>query len=59
VKLAGRFDILFVNNFGLPFFSGFAFFFYPDWHSWFGWDFAGPTGADGPISALVSGASLL
>jgi hypothetical protein len=27
VKLAGRFDILFVNNFGLPFFSGFAFFF--------------------------------
>ncbi len=27
VKLAGRFDIWFVNGFGLPFFSGFAFFF--------------------------------
>lgn len=27
VALAGRFDILFVNSFGLPFFSGFAFFF--------------------------------
>lgn len=27
VKLAGRFDILFVNSFGLPFFSGFVFFF--------------------------------
>ncbi|KIC92732.1 DUF2723 domain-containing protein [Flavihumibacter solisilvae] len=27
VKLAGWFDIRFVNNFGLPFFSGFIFFF--------------------------------
>jgi hypothetical protein len=27
VKIAGWFDIRFVNNFGLPFFSGFAFFF--------------------------------
>jgi hypothetical protein len=27
VRLAGRFDIWFVNGFGLPFFSGFAFFF--------------------------------
>jgi len=27
VKLAGRFDIFFVNSFGLPFFSGFIFFF--------------------------------
>jgi hypothetical protein len=27
VALAGRFDILFVNSFHLPFFSGFAFFF--------------------------------
>lgn len=27
VKYAGQFDILFVNSFGLPFFSGFVFFF--------------------------------
>lgn len=27
VKLAGRFDIFFVNGFNLPFFSGFIFFF--------------------------------
>ncbi|MEO6405146.1 MAG: DUF2723 domain-containing protein [Ferruginibacter sp.] len=27
IKGAGAFDVLFVNNFGLPFFSGFAFFF--------------------------------
>ena len=27
IKLAGNFDILFKNSFGLPFFSGFAFFF--------------------------------
>lgn len=27
VGLAGKFDILFVNSFGLPFFSGFTFFF--------------------------------
>ena len=27
IKLAGNFDVLFVNNFGLPFFSGFAFFY--------------------------------
>jgi hypothetical protein len=27
VKLAGRFDIFFVNSFSLPFFSGFIFFF--------------------------------
>lgn len=27
VSLAGKFDILFVNSMGLPFFSGFAFFF--------------------------------
>ncbi len=27
IKLAGQFDILFVNDFGLPFFSGFSFFF--------------------------------
>jgi hypothetical protein len=27
VKLAGRFDIFFVNSFHLPFFSGFVFFF--------------------------------
>lgn len=27
VKLAGNFDIFFVNSFGLPFFSGFIFFF--------------------------------
>ena len=27
VKLAGRFDIMFVNGFNLPFFSGFIFFF--------------------------------
>lgn len=27
VKLAGQFDILFVNSFNLPFFSGFVFFF--------------------------------
>lgn len=27
IGLAGKFDILFVNNFNLPFFSGFAFFF--------------------------------
>lgn len=27
VKIAGRFDIMFVNGFGLPFFSGFIFFF--------------------------------
>ncbi|MDQ3552258.1 MAG: DUF2723 domain-containing protein, partial [Bacteroidota bacterium] len=27
IKLAGRFDILFVNSFGFPFFSGFVFFF--------------------------------
>lgn len=27
VKLAGKFDIAFVNGFGLPFFSGFIFFF--------------------------------
>ena len=26
-KLAGKFDILFVNSFNLPFFSGFVFFF--------------------------------
>lgn len=27
IKGAGNFDIMFVNDFGLPFFSGFAFFF--------------------------------
>ena len=27
IKAAGAFDILFVNDFGLPFFTGFAFFF--------------------------------
>ncbi len=27
IKAAGNLDILFVNNFGLPFFSGFAFYF--------------------------------
>ncbi|MEX6686159.1 DUF2723 domain-containing protein [Danxiaibacter flavus] len=27
VKVAGSFDVFFVNNLGLPFFSGFAFFF--------------------------------
>ena len=27
IKWAGKFDIAFVNSFGLPFFSGFAFFF--------------------------------
>ncbi|RYY60011.1 MAG: DUF2723 domain-containing protein, partial [Chitinophagaceae bacterium] len=27
VKIAGKFDIFFVNNFGAPFFSGFIFFF--------------------------------
>jgi hypothetical protein len=27
IQGAGKFDILFVNDFGLPFFSGFAFFF--------------------------------
>ncbi len=27
IKGAGKFDIVFVNDFGLPFFSGFAFFF--------------------------------
>lgn len=27
IKGAGNFDILFVNSFGMPFFSGFAFFF--------------------------------
>ncbi|MEO9022681.1 MAG: DUF2723 domain-containing protein, partial [Ginsengibacter sp.] len=27
IKLAGKFDILFVNSFGLPYFSGFSFFF--------------------------------
>jgi len=27
IKFAGKFDILFVNSFGLPFFSGFLFFF--------------------------------
>ncbi|MEO6950150.1 MAG: DUF2723 domain-containing protein [Ginsengibacter sp.] len=27
IKLAGQFDILFKNSFGLPFFTGFAFFF--------------------------------
>ncbi len=27
IKTAGKMDILFVNSFGLPFFSGFAFFF--------------------------------
>ncbi len=27
MKAAGLFDVLFVNNFGLPFFSGFAFYF--------------------------------
>jgi len=27
IKLAGQFDIFFVNDFGLPFFSGFTFFF--------------------------------
>ena len=27
VLIASRFDLVFVNNFGLPFFSGFAFFF--------------------------------
>lgn len=27
IKAAGKMDILFVNSFGLPFFSGFAFFF--------------------------------
>ncbi|MBD0331127.1 MAG: DUF2723 domain-containing protein [Chitinophagaceae bacterium] len=27
VNFAGKFDIFFVNNFGLPFFSGFVFFF--------------------------------
>jgi hypothetical protein len=27
IKGAGNFDILFVNNFGLPFYSGFVFFF--------------------------------
>lgn len=27
IKLAGNFDIYFVNSFGLPFFSGFIFFF--------------------------------
>ncbi|MEQ1554197.1 MAG: DUF2723 domain-containing protein [Ferruginibacter sp.] len=27
VKAAGNFDILFVNDFGLPYFTGFAFFF--------------------------------
>ncbi|HXS55510.1 MAG TPA: DUF2723 domain-containing protein [Hanamia sp.] len=27
IKLAGQFDILFKNDFGLPFFSGFTFFF--------------------------------
>jgi Protein of unknown function (DUF2723) len=27
IKLAGQFDILFKNDFGMPFFTGFAFFF--------------------------------
>ncbi len=27
IKLAGKFDILFVNSFGLPYFFGFSFFF--------------------------------
>jgi hypothetical protein len=27
IKAAGNFDVLFVNSFGLPFFSGFGFFF--------------------------------
>ncbi|MBS1656278.1 MAG: DUF2723 domain-containing protein, partial [Bacteroidetes bacterium] len=27
IKFAGKFDIVFVNSFGLPFFSGFIFFF--------------------------------
>ncbi len=27
IKLAGKFDILFTNSFGAPFFTGFAFFF--------------------------------
>jgi len=27
IKLAGQFDILFVNSFGMPFFTGFTFFF--------------------------------
>lgn len=27
IKIAGRFDILFVNDFNLPFFTGFGFFF--------------------------------
>lgn len=27
IKLAGKFDILFVNSFGFPFFTGFTFFF--------------------------------
>lgn len=27
IKLAGKFDILFVNSFGLPYFYGFSFFF--------------------------------
>ncbi len=27
IKWAGNFDIMFVNDFGMPFFSGFAFFF--------------------------------
>jgi len=27
VRMAGKFDVAFVNNFGLPFFTGFTFFF--------------------------------
>ena len=41
IKAAGQFDILFVNSFGMPFFSGFIFFFLLlAFGIWFGLRFA-------------------
>ena len=45
IKAAGQFDILFVNSFGLPFFSGFAFFFIlVAAGTWYGLKFAAKKG---------------
>ena len=45
IKAAGQFDILFVNSFGLPFFSGFTFFFIlVAAATWYGLKFASKKG---------------
>jgi hypothetical protein len=46
IKAAGQFDILFVNSFGMPFFSGFIFFFLLlAFGIWFGLRFAARYGS--------------